>query len=243
MDIKPNLIQHQDLVMKVLTPKGDGPHPVLVLLHGWTGDEDVMWIFASRLPRNYLMIAPRGLYRSPLGGYGWHEHRRQEWPAMEEFLPAVDKLSGLFDQRNGTQPALVNAIGDLLGEQSVDFSKISLVGFSQGAALSYAFALNHPERVHLLAGLAGFMPEKVEELIEKRPLEAKQVFVTHGTQDDLVPVEKARRTVELLQRAGSEVTYCEAEAGHKLSAPCFRALEAFFSKHGAYKSRDLSPFE
>lgn len=64
--------KYRELVMKIQIPEGEGPHPVLLLLHGWTGDENVMWIFASRLPGNYLMISPRGLYKSPLGGYAWH---------------------------------------------------------------------------------------------------------------------------------------------------------------------------
>ena len=241
-----HLIEHQEMVMKVRLPKGSGPHPVLLLLHGWTGDENVMWIFASRLPPNYLMIAPRGLYQSPLGGYGWHEHRRTQWPAVEEFKPAVEALAGLVAHENGASPDLVKVLEDLPGSKEViskvDFSEISLVGFSQGAALSYAFALNHPHRVHLMAGLAGFLPENVEGMVEKKPLEGKHVFVTHGAQDDIVPVEKARRAVELLQRAGSEVTYCEEQAGHKLSASCFRALEAFFDKY-AYKSGSLSSAE
>jgi phospholipase/carboxylesterase len=246
MESGPQVIHYKDMVMKVRFPEGEGPHPVLLLLHGWTGDENVMWIFASRLPDNYLMIAPRGLYKSPLGGYGWHEHRRQAWPALDEFKPAVDALVELVGVENGASPAVAHTLEELPGGQDAtyqaDYSDVSLVGFSQGAALSYAFALHHPQRVRLLAGLAGFMPENAEELIEKRLLEGKQVFVTHGTQDDMVPVEKARRTVELLQRAGSEVTYCEAEAGHKLSAPCFRALEAFFKKHN-HRSRGLSSVE
>jgi phospholipase/carboxylesterase len=246
MENNPFLVEHGDLAMKVRIPQGGGPHPVLLLLHGWTGDENVMWIFASRLPDNYLMIAPRGLYSSPLGGFGWHEHRRQEWPSIEEFDPAIEVLAELIEQGNGARPALSQVLEEVPGGQDaiekMDLSKISLVGFSQGAALGYAFALRYPQRVHLLAGLAGFMPENAEEMVEKKPLEGKRVFITHGTQDHMVPIEKARHTVELMQRAGSEVTYCEEQAGHKLSASCFRAMQVFFDKY-AYKSGSRSSIE
>jgi phospholipase/carboxylesterase len=224
-----------DLVVKIQVPEGEGPHPVLLLLHGWTGDENVMWIFASRLPKKYLMVAPRGLYDSPLGGYAWHEHRLEHWPNVDEFRPAVQTLIDLLKPDNGLQGALASGLKDLGASVDalapVDVSAASLVGFSQGAALAYSFALLHPERIHLLGGLAGFMPGKVEDLVAKQPLDGKKIFITHGTEDDIVPVEKARRSVELMQRAGSEVTYCEQQAGHKLSASCFRALESFFSAH------------
>lgn len=224
-----------DLVMKMQMPEGEGPHPVLLLLHGWTGDESVMWIFASRLPSKYLIVSPRGLHKSPLGGYAWHAHRSNRWPSVEDFRPAVETLVDHLQTGNGLQDALVNGMKDSASLKEIlaraDFSKVSLVGFSQGAALAYTYALLHPERVHLLGGLAGFMPERVEDLVIKQPLEGKKVFITHGTEDEIVPVEKARQSVELMERAGSKVTYCEQQAGHKLSASCFRALEVFFTTH------------
>lgn len=228
-------VRIRDLVMKVRIPAGDGPHPVLFLLHGWTGDENVMWIFASRLPDNYWIISPRGLYKSPLGGYAWHEHRSKDWPSVSEFNPAVERLVDLLDVDNGLEGALADALQDTCAAKEaiaqVDFSRASLVGFSQGAALAYSFALLYPERLHLLGGLAGFMPEKVGRMLAGQPLRGKKVFITHGTLDEIVPVEKARRSVELMRQAGSEVTYCEQEVGHKLSADCFRALEHFFTGH------------
>jgi predicted esterase len=47
--------------------------------------------------------------------------------------------------------------------------------------------------------------------------------------DEMVNVQIARRSVELLKQAGADVTYCEDEVGHKLSAGCQRALETFFA--------------
>ena len=40
-------------------PQGSGPARLLVLLHGWTGDENVMWIFTRRLSRRFWLLAPR----------------------------------------------------------------------------------------------------------------------------------------------------------------------------------------
>jgi len=72
------------------------------------------------------------------------------------------------------------------------------------------------------------MPSGMDEIIVKKPLAGKQVFVAHGTQDNLVPIDRARASMSLLEQAGAQVTYCEAEVGHKVSAECLRALESFF---------------
>jgi phospholipase/carboxylesterase len=233
---KTDLINIKDWVIRARAPLKDlslGPIPVVMFLHGWTGDENVTWVFAPRIPEQYLILAPRGIYGSSMGGYGWHPDREEGWPAIDDFRGAVARLLELLDELplagrsnlNGSDKKIWKALAE------ADFSKIGLVGFSQGAALAYTFSLLHPERVNQIAGLAGFMPEGAEELVASRPLAGKTIFVTHGIRDDRVPVDKARRSVELLEQAGAEVTYCEEDVGHKLSASCFKSLGAYYKDH------------
>lgn len=200
-------------IVKQRKPAGEGPFPVIGMLHGWTGDEDSMWVFASRLPNNAFLIAPRGLYPSPLGGYAWHTQRSSLWPQIDDFAPAVAALLELFTPEHFP---------------GGDFSQLRLVGFSQGAAMTFALGFQHPARVQALAGLSGFLPEGCAELAVGQPLLDKPVFLAHGTQDELVPVEKARLAVTILERAGATVNYCEHDVGHKLNAACFRSMEIFF---------------
>jgi len=199
-------------VFRISQPEANGPFPVILLLHGWTGDENSMWVFTPRLPVDWLKIVPRGMYPAPQGGYAWHTALRN-WPSLEDFQAAVDALHIWLTPTNF--PA-------------ADFSDLHLVGFSQGAALAYAFMLNHPERVASLSALSGFLPEGVFLGASNRRLTDLPVFITHGTKDVLVPVDRARQAVETLDHAGAQVTYCEHDVGHKLNASCYRGLETFF---------------
>jgi phospholipase/carboxylesterase len=213
MDFYKQTLQLDQWVARTRQPQGSGPFPVYLLLHGLTGDEDVMWIFASRLPANALLIAPRGLHSSALGGYSWLPESGRHWPLVTDFRPVVDALLELLN------PNFFPA---------ANFSNLSLVGFSQGAALAHTFSLLHADKVTALAGLSGFLPEDAPHYIAAQPLQGKRVFIAHGTQDDTVPVERARWAVQTLQQAGAQVTYCEDNVGHKLSASCFNGLEGFF---------------
>lgn len=204
-----------DWHVRIREPKGSGPHQVILLLHGWTGDENAMWIFASRLPEDHLLIAPRAPFETPLDGYGWYPGKRS-WPTMDDFYPSVQSLIGLLDRWPDSLAA--------------DFSRFRLAGFSQGAAMVYALSILHPERVAGIAGLAGFLPEGFANHIRDQTLKGLPVFISHGTKDRLVPVERAREAVELFEKAGAEVTYCEHDVGHKLNAACFRGMEVFFSR-------------
>ena len=173
-----------------------------------------MWIFASKLPEHYLLIAPRGLYPAPMGGYSWHSPREKSWPSVDDFRPAVAALLKLIAEWPASIPA--------------DFSNLRLAGFSQGAALAYSFTLLHPERVRALAALAGFLPNGAATLLDGDVLRGKPIYISHGSKDELVPVARARQAVQLLDAAGADVAYCESEVGHKLSADCFKGLEMFF---------------
>ena len=196
-------------------PEGDGHFPVILLLHGWTGDENAMWVLSSRMPIGTMLLFPRGLYPSPLGGYGWHPYSTRVWPSIDDFRPALKELLALLTPDHFPQ---------------ADFSRLHLVGFSQGAALAYAFALLEADRIASFAGLSGFLPDEAEALRVGDGLQGKPAFIAHGDQDDIVPVDRARNAVEFFQTAGAQVTYCEDEVGHRLSASCFRGLEAFLSR-------------
>ncbi len=188
---------------------------LLVLVHGWTGDENSMWVFTRNLGPQYYIVAPRAPYETPPSGYSWRPEKegRHGWPTFEDLKPAVNSLLRLIDA--------------YATENEIDGGQFDAVGFSQGAALVASMALLHPDRIGRAGMLAGFIPQGAESLARSRPLDGKPFYVAHGTQDPRVPVEHARAAVEVLEEAGAQVTYCEDDVAHKLSLKCLRALESF----------------
>jgi len=202
-----------DWTIRQRIPAGRGPHPTILMLHGWTGDEESMWVFSSRLPEDSLLLAPRGLYITPLEGYGWHKFEADTWPNVDDFRPAVESLSEILT---------------LNYFPLVDFLNVRILGFSQGAAMGFTFTLLFPEMVQAAAGMSGFLPEDYESFVYESALTDKPIFMTHGIKDKLVPIEMARQSVKTFERAGANITYCEDDVGHKLSATCFKGVEDFF---------------
>lgn len=189
---------------------------VIFLVHGWTGDENSMWVFANRLPKDALLIAPRAPHVSKhadLAGYSWVEERASGFSSLEMFQPAVGVFAGLVDEL-------------AVRYSAADFGSFGMVGFSQGAAFSVAYAMENPTRVSRLAMLAGFLPEQSGNAATA--LAGKPVFIAHGTKDETVPIKRARSAREQLTAAGARIQYCESEIGHKLGATCFAELAEFF---------------
>ena len=205
--------------LKALIPSGPGPHPVIILLHGWTGDEDSMWVFAARLPKNALLVAPRAPHEvisEQYSGNSWVSRKSGEWSWLDDYRSSVSELNALIDK--------------LALQLDGDFSKFNMVGFSQGAAMCYAYALLNPGRVAKLAGLAGFVPDLSEEEAAKLPLKGVDLLIAHGSKDQIVPLERAKSAVDLMQMAGGQVQYCESDTAHKLGLNCFKALKVFFDE-------------
>jgi phospholipase/carboxylesterase len=202
-------------VMKIHQPEGVGPFPVLLMIHGWTGDENSMWVFSQRLPKTALLIAPRGLFSTIGGGYSWYPKINKPLPWFDDFTTAVERLFDTITVSNFP---------------SGDFSSFHLIGFSQGAALAYTMVIHYPERIASLAGLSGFLPDGASAWLHSGRLNGLPTFIAHGSQDERVPVERARSAVAQLEQAGAKVIYCEDNVGHKLSAKCFHGLEAFYAQ-------------
>ena len=209
------LITFHDWKLRV-RPASRQPARLLLLLHGWTGDENSMWVFVRNFPLDYWIIAPRAPYATEPSGYSWRasQPNARGWPSLEDFHSSADALIALVDK--------------YASQNQMDARQFDVIGFSQGAALTNAISLLYPERVRRAGALAGFLPAGSESLIEKHSLNGKPFFVAHGTLDEMVKIEYARQSVEMLERAGASVTFCEDEVGHKLGANGLHALEKFF---------------
>jgi phospholipase/carboxylesterase len=195
-----------ELIYRLQRPKS-GDRPV-ILLHGLTGDENVMWLLTSAFPSGGVIAAPRGLFPLQEEGYSWVDPALVGEGRFSNFRPAAVAIRGLVVH---------------LGEQfSLPIGSFVLMGFSQGAALALAVARDgfRPAGV---ATLAGFLPTGGLRNLDELP-----IFWGHGTRDEMVPVGRARRDVKALQQAGAMVTYCEADVGHEVGVECMHDLGAWF---------------
>lgn len=214
--MEPQTLQHGPWVLRWQAPPSTSPLPVMVLLHGWTGDERVMWVFTRRFPPRFALLAPRGLWPTPHGGYSWRE-AQDGWPSLSDFRPAAEALLALLASPPASLPLL-------------DTRRLHLLGFSQGAAFAAALTVLYPQRVASLSMLAGFLPRETESHLNGLTLPGLPVFLAHGSRDPLVPIARARQAYQLFRTLGAQVTFCEDEVGHKVSAHCLRALERFVAQ-------------
>lgn len=209
-------LRRAGLVHRVAQPEGEGPFPTVVMLHGRAGKEEVMWVFAPTVPEGWLLVAPRAIVEDPQGGYSWRIRDTEEWPTLTQFDVPVGAIMDFI----GALPALYNA----------DPGRIYLMGFSQGAAASYAVALRHPGVVQGIAGLVGFVPMECDDLQTASGLEGLPVFMAVGAADERIPYSRSLACAQTLNLAGADLEYHEYDMGHRLNVEAMRDLKAWWKR-------------
>jgi phospholipase/carboxylesterase len=84
--------------------------------------------------------------------------------------------------------------------------------------ISFAVAVRHPEAIGLAVPIAGALPESA---LPASPVTGDKPVIRafHGTADNLVPIDFARRTIAALAAAGYDASLEEyAEVGHTVSS-------------------------
>ena len=187
-------------------------NPLLLLLHGYGSNETDLFSFAEELPENYYIISARAPYDMQYGSYAWY---------AINFDADQNKFSD-NEQARISRDLIAKFIDELIQAYPIDSNNVSLIGFSQGSILSYAVALSYPEKVQKVVAMSGYLNlEIVAEDYLKNSFNNLKIFASHGTVDQVIPVEWARKTPAILQNLGIAVTYKEYPVGHGVAPQNF----------------------
>ncbi|PJJ08856.1 phospholipase/carboxylesterase [Flavobacterium sp. 1] len=187
-------------------------NPVLLLLHGYGSNEADLFSFATELPNEYYIISARAPYDLQYGSYAWY---------AINFDADQNKFSD-NDQARISRDVIAGFIDELVANYPIDIQNVNLIGFSQGSILSYAVALSYPEKVNKVVAMSGYLNlEIVTEDYLKNNLSKLKIFASHGTVDQVIPVDWARKTPGILEKLGVAITYKEYPVGHGVAPQNF----------------------
>ncbi len=196
-------------------------NPLLLLLHGYGSNEEDLFSFAQQLPEEYYIISARAPY--PLPPYG------NAWYAIN-FDTDMNKFSD-NDQAIKSRERIAGFIDEVIEAYPVDKEKVTLVGFSQGAILSYATALTYPEKIKRVIALSGYLNmDIIEKDLNTKSISKLKFFISHGSADQVIPVEWARKAPEFLKSLGLDVEYHEYPVGHGVAPQNFYDLLSWIKK-------------
>ena len=195
--------------------------PVLFMIHGYGSNEEDLFSFVPTLPENWLVVSFRAPLSSQFEGYSWYDI---DFMDKEKFVDVPQATEALN--------ALLNSIKQVRERYHITEGPSHLCGFSQGGILSYALSLTYPELFSKVAILSSYPEEKIltNKTSDRKKLQNLRFFVSHGTDDAVIPFEWARKGADLLYDMSAFFSFREYMSGHGVNQKNYMDLMDFFKK-------------
>jgi len=194
--------------------------PLLIMLHGYGSDENDLFSFANELPEELFIISLKAPYPLQPQGNAWYainfDAEQNKWNDNDEAKLSMEILIKCIDMACEKYP--------------INKNNISLLGFSQGTILGMATALNHPSKIKNVIGLSGYinhdiLPKNTNDLDYSN----LNFYCSHGTVDQVIPIDWARQTPVFLKSLNIKHTYSEFPVGHGVAPKNFYELRDWIS--------------
>ena len=194
--------------------------PLLILLHGYGSDENDLFSFATELPKELCIISARAPYPMEPYGNAWYainfDADKGKWSDNEQAILSRDLIAKFIDE--------------VTTAYAVNKNNVSLLGFSQGTILSYAVALTYPEKIKNVIALSGYINEDLFTVKNKEAYSHLDIYSSHGSVDQVIPVDWARQNPVFLKVLDIKHTYNEFPVGHGVAPQNFYELKAWLSQ-------------
>ena len=200
------------------TTSADSAIPLLILLHGLGSNEDDLFGLTPYLDPRWTIVSARAPRPYGNGGYAWFD--------LDVTAEGVHLDLAMAERCRTQISAFVREAQAAYGGQP---ARTFLGGFSQGAIMSASVLLTEPA---LMAGavlMSGMvlpdLPLAPQTLLTKKP-----VILTHGTFDEVLPVQFAHAARDVLTSLDLAVTYHEYPMGHTISEESLETIDTWLTK-------------
>lgn len=167
-------------------PTGQEPYPLVVFLHGGGESGDSL-----------ALVKQHGLPKLIAAG--------REFP-FYVLAPQNPYPQGFWDDRT-----VDRMVDDLVDSLAIDTTRIYLVGLSRGGYGVWRMAINNPDKY---AAMIAICPASIP-VPYLRQVASLPVWLFHGEQDEVVPVQQTVAAYEVLQALNPEVKLTlYPQAGH-----------------------------
>ena len=212
-----------ELIHTIYEPSGDGLHPTILTLHGRGANAlDLLGLAPYICGGKFLMICPQGPLETPIGpgasGYAWYPMSMGGPPDVGAILSSREKLQQFLDA--------------CLKRYPIDGKKLVVLGFSQGGVMAYSLALSNPERFAGLAVLSSWLPQELipRLSISNDAVQSLPTIVQHGSQDQMIEIQRAKDSVERLRALRVPLTYRDYDMGHEIKPRSLTDLSAWLEE-------------
>jgi phospholipase/carboxylesterase len=180
---------------------------LLVLLHGVGSNEQDLFGLAPQVPPQFHVLSLRGPLALGPGSYAWFT-----------FGVAPDGSRAInAAQEAASRPLVAQAVQAAAQQLGVPPERVVVGGFSQGGIMSLSLLLTQPALLHAAMVLhSRLLPEVLPLLAPPEQLRGRELWVSHGTEDTMIPLANAHQIRGTVTPLPIALTYKEYPGGHEL---------------------------
>ncbi len=180
---------------------------LLVLMHGVGSNEEDLFGLAPFVPPQFHVISLRAPYIMGPGAYGWFEF---------SISRTGDRIINEA-QEVASRETVAQTITTTAQQLGIAPDRVVVGGFSQGGIMALSLLLTQPA---LLKGAmvlhSRLLPQVVPLVAMPEALQGKQLWLSHGTRDQVIPLASAHAIRTLAETLPIELSYSEYPSAHEL---------------------------
>lgn len=230
----------QNMKQNGISPASDGPellsllhrppapgisHPwLLVLMHGVGSNEEDLFGLADHVPGPFHVISLRAPFVLGPGSYAWFE-----------FSVAPDGSRRIdTTQEAASREAIIDTVQAVALQLGVPSSRVVLGGFSQGGIMALSLLRTRPEMLQAaLVMHSRLLPEVDSLAAPMEALQGRQLWVSHGLQDGVIPLANARAIRAMAATWPVALTYTEFPGAHEIRPAELQAAMSWLGERAA----------
>jgi len=152
--------------------------------------------------------------------------RMRAWYDIQQLGGGKEDEAGIRD----SQQLLERLIKDEMS-RGIAPDRIVLAGFSQGGAIALQTALRHRDRLAGVLALSTYLPLAAQLEAQRSTANCElPIFMAHGSHDPMIPIDRARRSREALERLGYRVEWREYPMPHSVCAEEISDISGWLAK-------------
>ncbi|MGZ0719033.1 alpha/beta hydrolase [Pseudomonas palleroniana] len=185
---------HTDLPLSYLEQtQGEARNqPLVIFLHGFGSNEEDLFGIKDALPSTWTYLSVRAPMPVDPSGYRWFARK-----------PGDGDYDGETADLQRSAKLIEAFVTQATAKYHTQSDRVFLVGFSQGAIMSYEVGLRKPALVRGIAALSGSVLSALKaELKADAALDKLAIFIGHGTLDQALPYTAATRANDVLLGLG-----------------------------------------
>ena len=184
------------------------PRPwLLVLMHGVGSNEQDLMGLAPQIPERFHVLSLRAPFRMGPGAHAWFDFSIE--PNGERSINEAQEAQ--------SRALVAQTIASAAEQLGIPPERVVVGGFSQGGIMALSLLLTQPALMQAAMVWHGrLLTQMLPQAAPPDALRGKQMWLSHGTQDSVIPLAHAQAIAHHMATLPVALTYREFPGAHEI---------------------------